>query len=82
MHNLYDYEDEYPEYDEEEQFQKIKKKNNHRIGKTVNQKAQIRQQRKEKNKNREELEKQEKYFTQQSFIEDEEEYENYKDDWE
>ena len=27
MYNPYDYEDEYAKYDEEEQFQKIKKKN-------------------------------------------------------
>ena len=57
MHYSYDYEDEFAQYDEEEQFQKIKKKGDKKP-KTINQKDQIRQQRRKKNKNKEAIEKQ------------------------
>ena len=80
--NPYNYEDDYYDYDNEEQFQKIKKKN-HKLEKDVKPKSQIKQQRKQKNKNREEIEKQEKYLTEQFFAEKKEDkgYEEYEDDW-
>lgn len=70
----YDYEDEYAEYDDEEQFQKIKKKN-HKTKKPINQKAQIRQKRREKNKNKTNLERKEQDFVKEIFKDEEE------DDW-
>ena len=83
MHHMYPYdcEDDYYDYDDEEHFQKIKKKN-HRFEKDIKPKSQIKQLRKQKNKNREEIEKQEKYLTEQFFAEEEDkEYEEYEDDW-
>ena len=71
-----DYEDEYSNWDEEERFHKIAKKKNK--NKTINKKAQIRQKRREKDKNREEINKQEKYLTDKQMKEkEEEEWEDY-----
>lgn len=73
-----DYEDEYADYDKEAQFQKIKKKN-HKTQKPINQKTQIRQSRKEKNKDKENAQHNINSLMKEILVSQEEEYD---DDWE
>ncbi len=74
---IHNYEDEYADIDEEERFHKISKKKNK--NKVINKKAQIRQQRREKDKNREQISKRDTFVFEDEPQETDDIYE---DTWE